>query len=87
MVIVKDRQKGHRFHQEDLLDGIVPDHVIDLMSREVVRDDLKLCEICESEGARCHILLWIAPNTYAKYCPVLWHDVFKPTSWKVKDLI
>jgi len=86
-VQVKDPHVGNVFLEEDLLDGIVPEHVIELMSLESVRDELKLCDLCDVQGARCHILVWIAPHTYKKYCPVLWHDVFKPRSWKVEDIV
>jgi hypothetical protein len=86
MVIVRDRKGEPFWLHEDLLDGLVPDRVIDLMTCEVA-EDFGLCAICESGGRRCHVMLWIAPHCYAKYCPVLWHDVFKPTTWKVEELV
>ncbi len=85
-VIVRDHKNGHRRISEALLDGIVEQHVIDAMTCETA-EDLGLCKICDSQGARCHVMLWVRPHTYAKYCPVLWHDVFKPGSWKVEDLV
>lgn len=74
-----------RWIREAMLDGIVPDHVVALMTCESA-DALGLCRICDSGGARCHVLVNIGPRRYAKYCPVLWHDAFKPTSWRVEDL-
>ena len=85
-VRVKDAKSGNRIVEESILDGVVSDHVLDAMTCESA-DDLGLCKICDSEGARCHVMRWIAPNTYKKYCPVLWHDVFKPGSWKIEALV
>ncbi len=68
-----------------MLDGLVPDHVIEAM-RDSVADDLGLCRICESGGRRCHVMRWIGRNKWDKFCPVLWHDVFKPLSWRVEEL-
>jgi len=84
-VIVKSKG-GPEHIQENLLDGIVPPHVVDLMTVESA-DDLGLCKLCDCGGARCHVLVWYAQNSYLKYCPVLWHDAFKPASWKVADLV
>jgi hypothetical protein len=84
-VIVRDRRGETRYIEEYLLDGLVPDRVVALMTCEIA-DALGLCKICDSGGSRCHVLVWIAPHTFKKYCPVLWHDAFKPASWKVGDL-
>jgi hypothetical protein len=84
MVAVKT-DRGWKHLHDYQLDGIVPEHVVELMSVASAAD-LGLCENCE-QAYHCHVLVWIAPHTYAKYCPVLWHDVFKPKGWKVEDLV
>lgn len=78
-------QPDARWVREAVLDGIVPARVVALMTCESA-DSLGLCRICDSDGARCHVLVNIGPHTYEKYCPVLWHDAFKPSSWRVEDL-
>ena len=85
-VNVRDKQHKVRHVEESILDGIIPQHVIDLMLDRVVDEDLQLCRICDVQGRRCHVMVWIKPHTYAKYCPILWHDIFKPRSWTVADL-
>jgi hypothetical protein len=72
---------------EDILDGIVPENVVEMMKCTFVENELKLCRICESEGRRGHIMKYVSQYLYAKYCPVLWHDAFKPRSWKVDELV
>jgi hypothetical protein len=86
MVMINDRRGDAKWIEEALLDGIVPVETISHMTVES-SDDLGLCKICISGGACCHIMVPIAPHTYTKYCPVLWHDVFHPTKWKVEDLV
>ena len=48
-----------------------------------------LCEKCNETcdmNTKCHVMRKIAPNTWDKLCPVLFHDAVKP-KWKLKDLI
>lgn len=85
-VMVRDKDRGTRYQHEYLLDGLIGQHVIDAMTCEIA-DELGLCKICNSHGARCHVMVEIARHAYKKYCPVLWHDVFRPKTWIVKDLV
>jgi hypothetical protein len=85
MVSVRDRRGNAKWLKEYLLDGLIPEETISHMKCEMA-DELGLCAICDSGGARCHVLVPVAPHSFAKYCPVLWHDVFKPSTWKVENL-
>jgi hypothetical protein len=70
MVIVKVKHPrvGWVHLREYLLDGLVPDRVIELMKCKVVERDLDLCSICDVQGRRSHVMLWIAPRNTAPYC-------------------
>ena len=88
MVLVRDRRGEPRWLAEYQLDGLVPEDTIAHMKCDVVDRELGLCGICESRGCRCHILVPTErAGAYGKFCPVLWHDVFRPTSWRVEDLV
>lgn len=69
--------------REALLPGLVPDHVFDLMAVDVVRNQLKLCEICEAQGRRCHV---IDEDTGRMFCPVLFADATHP-AWSVDQIV
>jgi hypothetical protein len=58
---------GTKAVHESLIDGIVPQRVIDLMLDSVVDEELQLCRICDVQGRRCHVLLWVEHHTYAKF--------------------
>jgi hypothetical protein len=85
MVCVNHR-KGPVWITEALLDGIIPQRVVDLTTCEKA-EEMDLCRICDSDGRRCHVLVRTGRSTYAKHCPVLWHDLFHPSSWRVEDLV
>jgi hypothetical protein len=76
------KKKEQYVFRDQILPGIIPDHVFDLMVCDVVKEQLGLCELCDVHGARCHV---IEEDTGRKFCPVLFVDVVRPP-WKVKDL-
>lgn len=86
MVWILDRKKKPTLFEDDLLDGLIPQKVVDLMTCEKA-DEMGVCRLCDVQGRRCHIMVQVALSTYQKYCPCLWWDVFKPTAWKVGDLV
>ena len=67
-------------HYEYLLDGIFPLRVLELTSSAMAHE-LDLCRSCPLDS-RAHL---IEEEAGTKYCPVLFHDVVKP-SWKLSDL-
>lgn len=78
---------------EDLLDGVVPSRVLDLMTSRAA-EDLGLCRDC-SVATHHHVMVLDQASArrspwhehYHHYCPVLWHDVFRPHTWKVDELV
>lgn len=44
-VNVRDKERGVRHIEESILDGIVPQRVIDLMLDKVVDEDIQLCRL------------------------------------------
>ena len=88
------RRRGKlRLVRDSILDGIVPERVVELMVANTVRDELGLCDGCEVASS-CHVMrLERLPcprsgcgEVYSHLCPILFHDVFKPRSWQVAEL-
>ena len=71
------------FLHDDFIDGLVPDHVLEMMICLNVRDQLGLCGHC-GQDTHCHV---IEHPSGRKYCPILFHDAVKPASWRVEDLL
>lgn len=46
-----------------------------------------ICESCPSRGAICHVLVQVSSREYAKYCPILFHDVIKPSNWSPVEIV
>jgi len=65
--------------KDSFLPGIVPDHVIDLLTCQSA-EFLGLCKLCELD-CKCHVI----GDDGTKYCIVLFHDAFRP-KWKIKDV-
>jgi len=80
-IYLKKKNKLFRF-QDYCLDGIVPDHVLNMLVAQFVDSHLDLCRDCNLDSS-CHV---IDGDTGRMYCPVLFKDVFK-TSWRLKDLL
>jgi hypothetical protein len=69
---------------ETIIDGLFcPDHIVELMYLSVCRE-IGLCDNCEV-AYKGHVGLRIGDHTEKLLCPVLFHDIFKP-SWEVKEL-
>jgi hypothetical protein len=68
--------------KDQILPGVVPDHVLDLMEAMFVEKELKLCKLCDVQGRRCHV---IDEATGRKLCPVLFVDAVKPP-WTVQEV-
>jgi hypothetical protein len=86
MVVVRGRDGDPRWITESLLDGLVPTNVIESTLDQRVHD-AGICDACDVQGQRCHVLRRVSKHTYSKHCPVLWWDLFKTRNWRVKDLI
>ena len=71
------------WYREAILDGLVPQRVVDLMVANTVDDELGLCRLCDVQGNRCHVIL---EPSGVKLCPVLFHEVFRP-AWRVADVL
>ena len=73
----------------------IPDNVLKNMTGTKCKE-LGLCDGCEMH-CKCHVVVWHATGKYHDngnpqelghiYCPVLFHDAVKPTSWKVNELV
>ena len=92
-IILRDKRTGWPYwYHEALLDGFVPDRVLDMMGCRFVDEELDLCRLCDAEGRRCHVIVSaildedgheIVPGR--KMCPVLFNDAVKP-KWKVEEI-
>ena len=70
-----------------ILDGIVPEGTIDLITDPNVDIKLDLCRQCPFSGIITHVMRKIpGREAYRKMCPMLFVDVFKP-SWTVEDIL
>lgn len=88
------RRRGRLLTVRDsVLPGIIPEHVMELMTADSARDVLGICDGCES-SCNCHVMR-LEParsnrhgcgDVYSHLCPILFHDVFKPLSWSVAEL-
>jgi len=81
-VVLRKGRYDHVFHHDCFLDGLIPEHVLELMIANTVGDKLDLCTGCET-ASKCHV---IEEGTGKKYCPILFHDVVKP-DWEVEQLV
>ena len=81
-VLLRKGRYDYVYHDDYFLDGLIPSHVLELMIANVVGDKLGICKGCEI-ASKCHVIEY---GTGKKYCPVLFHDVVKP-SWEVKQLV
>ena len=79
--------KPYWFH-DSILPGLIPDRVFDLMECSVVDTQLGLCELCDVQGARCHVIdeSQGEENPCRKLCPVLFADAVHPP-WKVAQIV
>ena len=82
-ITLKDKKKGTRVFEDQILPGLIPDHVFDLMVCDIVEKQLGLCALCDVQGARGHV---IEEKTGRKFCPILFADVVHPP-WKVDQIV
>ncbi len=80
-VVLRKRKYDHIFYHDYFLDGLIPEHVLELMIANTVNEKMGLCKDCEA-ASKCHV---IEEGTGKKYCPILFHDVIKP-NWKLEQL-
>ena len=89
-VITRGKDGNPAWVRDCILPGIVPDHVFDLMTVEVVERDLGLCRLCDVQGCRCHVFEVLGDyddcEVGRKMCPILFHDAVRPR-WKVDDIV
>ncbi len=78
------KKKGELILFEDSLLPIYPQRTIDLMEFNKVPTKIGMCHECNLD-TRCHVMEEIDKGTYRSLCPILFHDVVKP-SWKLKDI-
>ena len=88
------RRRGKvRIVWDAILPGFIPDRVMDLITADSARDVLGICDGCES-ACNCHVMR-LEPSlsnrhgcgdVYSHLCPILFHDVFKPSAWQVAEL-
>ena len=77
---------GERYWFDDvILPGLFPDATFDAMECQVV-ESLGLCAKCTEQCFHCHILDWIGEYRARKLCPILFHDVVRPT-WKLSEIV
>ncbi len=81
-VILRKGKYDHRYYHDYFLNGLIPDHVLELMIANTVDEKMGICDGCEA-AFHCHV---IEEETGKKYCPILFHDVVKP-GWKVSQLV
>ena len=73
------------WHEDSILPGIVPDHVLDLMITGVIRE-LGMCWQCPLAG-HCHIMVHVPGESgMPGLCTVLFHDAVKP-EWKLEEVV
>ncbi len=74
----------------DYIPDEIPDHVLDLVCDQNVNKKLDVCKNCPYSGIITHVLIKdetnVYSNAYKKYCPILFHDLVKP-SWTVEDVL
>jgi hypothetical protein len=84
-IMLRDK-KGEPYYYEDyILPGIFPESTFEAMHCEVA-ESLGLCEKCDVQGARCHVLVHVVEYEFQKLCPILFHDVVKPR-WQIAEIV